>query len=342
MLSRLKFDIADLIEDILNDIPVERFESDTSTFGDVAMGGGQMIAAVEQRLRAYGHSNENIASRVFGFSDKQIEINFARHKYKLIAKLTKASREEANSMDFDVRLTNPPYQDNTKGDSKRWPLWHKFLEEALESNASDIAFIVPASLCSPGKLWERVKPFVKSLNLDAKTHFKGVGSTFCYVVLDPKGSKSMEITSRSKKYTLPTDVPFVPPVVNEATMEMMHTLLSRSPRKWQMPTRYHHSKDYVTKDKGKFKVYHTNAQTLWTNVDHESRTDIKVAVTLSGNPIFTVLDDSFTSEIVPFTTFDSIEEAHSFAEECNGEFVQTLLATFKWSGWNSRKVIEML
>ena len=65
MLGRLKFEINPLIEEMLGKIPEEMFTSSDTTFADLQMGGGQFMVAIIDKLRSYGHSDENISQRVF-------------------------------------------------------------------------------------------------------------------------------------------------------------------------------------------------------------------------------------------------------------------------------------
>ena len=64
MLSRLKFEIDPLVAEILDHLPESVWTSTSTTFFDPAIGGGQFVRAIEQRLRRYGHSDANIRKRV--------------------------------------------------------------------------------------------------------------------------------------------------------------------------------------------------------------------------------------------------------------------------------------
>ncbi len=69
MISRLKFDIDTLVDELVEHIPTYIWESDSTTFCDLQMAGGQFIRGINRKLRQYGHSDENIQSRVYGFSE---------------------------------------------------------------------------------------------------------------------------------------------------------------------------------------------------------------------------------------------------------------------------------
>ena len=84
MLSRMKFEIDDLVTEILDQLPQSIWTSDSTTFIDPALGGGQFVRAIEQRLRSYGHNDDNIKRRVFGCESSKLNVKYAVNKYKLI------------------------------------------------------------------------------------------------------------------------------------------------------------------------------------------------------------------------------------------------------------------
>ena len=87
MLGRLKFDITQLVDEILDQLPKEVWSSSTTTFLDPAMSGGQFLKAVIVRLRKYGHSNNNITSRIFGFESNVMRVNIASKKCEGLGRL---------------------------------------------------------------------------------------------------------------------------------------------------------------------------------------------------------------------------------------------------------------
>lgn len=113
MIGRLKFDISGLVAEMLDQLPDEVWTSDTTTFLDPCMGGGQFVAEIERRLRIHGHSDENIASRVHGFENNLMRVNYAINKHKLVGDYQAINFLEANMQKkFDVIVGNPPYQDS--------------------------------------------------------------------------------------------------------------------------------------------------------------------------------------------------------------------------------------
>jgi hypothetical protein len=124
MLSRTKFEISKLINDMLDKLPVEVFISDNTTFADIQMGGGQFVVEVVNRLRKFGHSDNNIRNRVFGFSEKKLYYSYVMGKYFNLP-MTLNIYNENIDMRFDVLVGNDPYQEKV-GPNKTEPLWNKF------------------------------------------------------------------------------------------------------------------------------------------------------------------------------------------------------------------------
>jgi hypothetical protein len=141
MLGRLKFNIEVLVEEILDQIPEHIWQSDSTTFLDPAIGGGQFVVAIERKLRKYGHSSENIAKRVFGYEDNILRVNYAINKHKLVGNYqAKEFLKEEFNMKFAVVLGNPPYQGKAE-------LHQKFFNKAVDivEDGGYVAFIQPAT-----------------------------------------------------------------------------------------------------------------------------------------------------------------------------------------------------
>lgn len=146
MIGRLKFNIDGIVTDIINKIPDNVWDNPNATFLDPAMGGGQFVKAIEQKLRELGYSDENIHSRVFGLESNTMRVNFTENKYKLVGNYSVADfLNWETSMKFDVIVGNPPYQTQV-GPSKTEPMWDKFVKQSFEILNDDgyLALIHPS------------------------------------------------------------------------------------------------------------------------------------------------------------------------------------------------------
>lgn len=166
MLSRLKFEISPLVKEMLDQLPSAVWSSSTTTFLDPSMGGGQFLVEIERRLRASGHSDENISARVFGCEKNKLRVNYAKNNKKLVSKnlhISNFLNQDWGDMKFDVIVGNPPYQSDGKlsrlGSRGETSLWPSFVTKSLESlkPSGYLAMIHPTSWRKPDDrygLWQ--------------------------------------------------------------------------------------------------------------------------------------------------------------------------------------------
>ena len=213
MLGRLKFEIDALAEEMLDRLPEDVFTSNSTTFLDPAMGGGQFVKAVIARLRRFGHSDENIASRVTGYENNVMRVGFSVNKYKLIGTFeAKNFLEEDMSKKFDVVLGNPPYQNNHTKDSESKrkvgnKLWYQFMFKAdsLVKENGIVAMVTPTQWMSGGMqmrkgglgilkdIFAHKQLIVAKVANITDEFFKGIGINIGYTIY-----KNTDITEASK------------------------------------------------------------------------------------------------------------------------------------------------
>jgi hypothetical protein len=163
MLSRMKFEIEPLVAEMLDQLPISVWTSKTSTFFDPAIGGGQFVRAIEQRLRGAGHSDANIRSRVMGFEESDLHIRFAVNKYKLVGQYVRKPYEKFfeldNTMKFDVVVGNPPY---LKGK------WIEFLKQGAELSKKHVLMVSPDGTNNFSTRSDNLVEFLKEKGIQSK------------------------------------------------------------------------------------------------------------------------------------------------------------------------------
>ena len=253
-----------------------------------------------------------------------------------------------NRMKFSGVLANYPYQkdqNDPKSKSKRWVLWHPFLDKGLELSGYN-SIVIPASVVSPGNQWESIKKNLIKLDLDVKdNHFKGIGSTFCRIIWDENYTGTTTIVSNEKTYNIDvSDYPFLPSVVDDVTLGMYDYF--KGTREWKRTTEFHTTKKKQwIDDNGSIEVLHSTAQTHKTNVSHPNNKKIRVGVSLSGYPKFKVMHNMAATQNIAYTECSTLDEANELANYLNSEEIQDLLKedySFKWNGWNKLEVIKLL
>lgn len=196
MLSRIKFEIEGLVNEMLDQLSAEVWASDSTTFFDPAIGGGQFVRAIESRLRSAGHSDANIAERVYGCESSRLNVKFALNKYKLVGRYAVCDflAQDFNGMKFDVVVGNPPYQD---ADDSGGALWSKFANKIFDDLVIDggyVALIHPPSFIgkhiSSGKGKSDYTTFANNQidqihildDFNRSKHFTGVGTRICWYI----------------------------------------------------------------------------------------------------------------------------------------------------------------
>lgn len=202
MLARLKFDMSQLVNEILDQIPQDILINGTVL--DPAIGGGQFVREVERRKRAAGKTDEEIRNTVYGVEENILRKEYAVNKHSLVGtyESTEFLSKDFGNMNFDVIIGNPPFQHNSK--SKGNKLWPKFIHKGytLLKDAGYLAMITPSGWAAGGNNMPGGIGIIKDVfapnnlivaNLsDMSKHFPGVGVSFSYFVMQK--SKQYRIT----------------------------------------------------------------------------------------------------------------------------------------------------
>lgn len=150
MLERVKFYLKPLVNQILDQLPAELFTSEHTTFCDPAMGGGQFLREVISRLRSAGHSEQNIASRIWACEITQMRLNYAEIKGGVISNhliKTDCLSHDWGDMKFDVIMGNPPFSKAGEGKiagKRSEELYIQFYKWAIQ-RADIVAMVLPTT-----------------------------------------------------------------------------------------------------------------------------------------------------------------------------------------------------
>jgi len=298
MLGRLKFEISNLVNQVLDQLPKEVWSSSVTTFLDPSMGGGQFVRAIESRLRKYGHSDSNIANRVFGYESNVMRVRFAVNKYKLIGTyVAKDLVKEPTNMQFDVVIGNPPYKNkNETGGASS--LWRKVITKSwglLKDNGT-MAMVTPRLANTSNDIGYIFTDFqVTTVFTDVAKHFPGVGSSFYawVAVKSPKTKAAFFVDENisidlTKDLALPKDIAAMPIMAKlsnnvsnfecTSSKEYLHTSIADGSDEAKM-TRYPVSTH-------PFKLRRTSGKNYYVygSVEPTDYYANKVVMTFSGNP----------------------------------------------------------
>lgn len=256
MLERIK-PIPGLVNEILDHFPPETWTDPTKTFCDPALGGGQFVREIENRLRDAGHSDKNISSRVFGYEYSLALIDLAINmstKQKLVGTYKKLSYNEfltqETDMKFDVIVGNPPYQSNHDKDASSSrkvgnKLWYQFIFKAdtLIKPNGYVAMVSPNQWLSGGvnmrknelgvlkDIFAKKQLIVATIDGISEKYFKGIGiSIGWWVYQNTKIKKETKINLKSSSVEIDfTDLEFLTPeATSESISIVKKTLLEKN------------------------------------------------------------------------------------------------------------------
>jgi hypothetical protein len=118
---------------------------------------------------------------------------------------------DLETMDFDITLGNPPFQETNDGGERKDQasnLWSKFWSDCLKGNSDVVALITPTSWTSPSadlkgaysvngetRLWNVFEKYSSTAKVTGVSdHFVGVGSSFGYVIVDKSGNDGLKFS----------------------------------------------------------------------------------------------------------------------------------------------------
>lgn len=236
MLSRLKFKIQWLFEEIYNErLPESIFLSETTTFADLQSAGLQSIIPLINKLREYGHSDDNIRSRVFVFMENDVYLNYVMVKYNNLP-ITLNIYNESINMKFDVLIGNDPYQEKV-GPKKTEPLWNKFFHKriSLLKEGGYLSLIHPSGWRNISGKFKDIQEVIRSKKVsylsihnekDGMETF-GAETRYDYYVLQNIPNDESETLVRFQdgefKKLLLNDMEFIP----NGGIDLLNTLLAK-------------------------------------------------------------------------------------------------------------------
>lgn len=215
MIPRIKFDIRWLGQQIVDRIPDHYVNDENARFLDPAIGGGQVVKPLENRVKY------KTKDRVFGCENEPLYVDYARNDKDLKGTYQVVKYEDIKtkgfSMDFDVIVGNFPFTESPgqaraqSGNSNNSTLYDDFLEMSFKT-AKYINVIIPAGWAKKSSQVDHYKKHgLKSVTfLDAKQVFPDVAirSGITVVEFDRGYDGIIEITTTSgSTYTQPRSQP---------------------------------------------------------------------------------------------------------------------------------------
>jgi hypothetical protein len=202
---------ARLVRRQLKAIPEEIWKSESTTFLDPCFGSGTYLIEIIKKLKEYGHSDENISNRVYGYEISVLLFNWVKYfktkEFNISINLyNKDFLLDKINMKFDLIIGNPPYQypKEKKGEKKglagiagKGSLYLNFIYESsshLKENGilsfiCPPGFLKPTDYLNPTKSYKKLRNLqIKSITTNIEKYFETagtkVGTPICHLILE--------------------------------------------------------------------------------------------------------------------------------------------------------------
>jgi len=161
------------VQEMLSQYSEEAFKSSTTTFLEPCFGQGTFIKGIIEKLESYGHSKENIESRIMGIEISTMLFNKTRRKLKdYNINLVKADALTYNfdTMKFDYVIGNIPFTigGNEKGKGAKSAI-PAFVELGMRVGKA-VKYILPAHFATYHAVamtpkWAKLRTLMESFGL---------------------------------------------------------------------------------------------------------------------------------------------------------------------------------
>lgn len=292
------------VEEIVDKIPLELWSRKNLSILDPSCGNGNFSAYIYQKLL----NRRNEIKNILYFNDLNIiRLENVKKIFGNDFIITKKDfLEFDNEKKYDLIISNPPYAkilDNGKRAAKNHNLSRIFIFKALQMIKDNgyIVFIVPDNWMSFSD--RNILPRLLSgyqfiwLNIHgAKKWFPQVGSSFTWFILKKEeNTKDFTVENFYKKNdititSLKKGVDFIPLYYSNLVKSILEKTIYRNNEKFKIKTSSYLHK-YTKKnlfsitesDEFKYKIIHTQSQTIWSKIPHLYQNTYKVFISLTSN-----------------------------------------------------------
>ena len=274
-----------------------------------------------------------------------------------------------NISGFDAVIGNPPYQEvDENGRSKGGTnLYTKFINLCFNSlnNNGYLNFITPISWLGPSTNLQMgndllhnifLKYDLMHLNLNECKKYFNIGSTFSYYTIKNSiNNINTQITSEYKKKIEKTELnlkefkylKFLPIHITKQTLILVSNVTKNINkitidrcRKLDTSTKFGKLHLRENKDDSfKYKTYHTTTKNYFSDIKLDIYDDVKILLNMSGYLKPEVCSQCNITESKYYIKTDGID-AELLVKYLNSNNIQTYLELCKYSGFNSRPVLE--
>ena len=365
-----------LCNEMIGCIPNEWWEKKRDSFNilDPCTGFGNFMICLFKKLQNH-YNHKTILEKMFYFN----EINEDRIDYLKSIFMNDTFSLNITTLDFleypedtlfDLQMVNPPFAkfyevkdgDNIilKRSSKNHTLVRDFIKKSLDlcKEGGIIAYIVPnnwMSLADRNVLLKDLTKFQfhKLAIQTPKKFFPKIGSSFTYFILEKTPfykDYPVDCLYNKKIFSslLKSSIrDFIPLFYTRETQSILEKVLGGE-KKFNILTssdlhRYTKRKLIQNKkdDEFKFKLHHTDKQTVWANRPHKFQESWKVFLNLTGKwNIF--LDNCGMTQSIAFIICKNKSEGDKIMKKLNEPVYKFVNDMCRWGNFNNIRILQRL
>lgn len=262
-------------------------------------------------------------------------------------------------MQFDVILSNPPFQDSQSRNKTPHKLWIDFtllsLGSLLKVNGS-LVQVSPSSFASPSNKVLKLMTSLQTqvLRLGTESHFPGVGSSFSdyWIIKTPNDYRSTKVFLPDRQFDVELDpnIFYLPNDLGPESLSIHSKVIFRDQPRLKVEWDYvnaHNIRRFdqnptlseTKTEKHIFPVFHTNRKTWWSSKRQDWANSKKVMWTRSGytKPFFDPGKLGGT-DMAYFVRVKTITDGTNLAHNLNLKLFRYVFATARWSGFGNEKI----
>ena len=354
------------IEEMIEKLPLDLWNKEDLTILDPCCGNGNFFIPIMKKLRDEFHDSL-ILNEILHFNDiNEDRLNNVKEVFigaKNITKLDFLNSTFNKTKKFDLIVANPPYAkllEDGKRASKNHNLIKDFISKALSLLKEDgyILFITPdnwMSYADRNTLIEELTA-LQIIHLDihsAKKHFKKIGSSFTwYVVQNKKAYKDIQISGiwKGKQYTSSVKSQirkYIPLYYTEIIQSILSkTVDNSSLKKFEIKTSSNlhkfTKKEFISDTQDeiyKYKLIHTPKQTVYSSKPHIYQDGYKVFISTTDTYNVFIDKCGMTQSIV-FILCKDLEEAERYKKVLLHPLYIFINNICRWGNFNNIRILQ--
>jgi hypothetical protein len=271
--------------------------------------------------------------------------------------------QEEGQVEFDLILTNPPFQDSVKRKKTPHKLWIDFTLQVFDKllkEGGSLVQVSPASFSSPSNkvLTLMSRNTTKVLRFGTGHHFPTVGSSFSDYWIEKSSNQSQVTRVQSPEgdfeFCLSEKTQYLPNDICEQSLgiheKVMHRDGSKLDVKWDYVTahnirRYDKFPTLVEQQDTQHPhpVFHTNRSIWYSSIRQDWAGLKKVMWTRSGYTLpFFDPGELGGTDMVYYVAVANEVEGRNLAKNLNLLLMKYIFKTAKWSGFGNERVFSSL